>query len=81
MIGRDVEISVQDKSLNNADESFDCTICRQGIQDHEFAQHQAELCDRCLDQAIHIRCMTADVRREFNDDGFWLCGACDSEVM
>ena len=80
MLGRNVETSVEDKSLENADEAFDCAVCHQRVADSEFARDEADVCDRCLDVAIHVRCMTTEARSKWRAYDYWLCEPCAARV-
>ena len=79
VLGRDVETSVEEKILE-ADIGFDCTKCNQRISDNDFSGDEADVCDRCLDCAIHVRCMTEEQKQDYRVDDYWLCESCDREI-
>ncbi len=57
-----------------------CQTCRHQITDADFqsqdALTQAQLCDVC-DHGIHLRCLTAEDRAAFEQDGIWFCDMCN----
>ena len=78
VLGRDVETNVDDKSLGLGLEApFTCTTCHQAISEDDFMNDRAEICDCCLECAIHLECMSTEARGTLERDGDdWLCAPC-----
>ena len=42
---------------------------------------EAEMCDRCLDVAIHVRCLTREEKEDLDGLDYWMCPPCDRIIM
>ena len=82
MLGRTKTLPIEDKvqEVDNFEDMY-CEVCRERVYERNFDARDrdadsAAICEECLDKSIHLRCMSAIVRQDWEEDRIWLCQEC-----